>query len=639
MKKITKNLLILASAFQLGQMNAQTVPVLNVQDSIFTNTHWTCDKQYLLKGYVYVTNGTTLTIDSGVIIKGDKNTKGSLIIERGAKIYANGTVNHPIVFTSNQAAGNRTYGDWGGLILCGYAPANWTSGQGQVEGGPRSLYGGNNPHDNSGKLSFVRCEFAGIAFSPNNEINGITFCGVGDGTQVDHLQVSYSGDDSYEWFGGNVNAKYMVSYRGWDDDFDTDNDFSGRVQFGVILRDPYSADQSGSKGFESDSYQSGTKTGLAGDTSGLTKPVFSNITAIGPMVNPTSTAYDPQFVAGAHIRRGSAISIMNSIIAGWPCGILFDESSSSFGSTTRNLRIMGAAGDSILQIRNTVICGIPTTNTPNRKEVEYVIDGARSLTPTNVEADTTTGNPFQPGAGPFSFLTAAMNKNVMYPTEQTGMQLSNPFNLSVPNFVPNSTSPLCYNSTALPVYVKNHYLPQTDHFGNGNVYPFNPALPINTDTSNFFANYNAPKVIPGFSSSRLKGTFFTKVNYVGAFSGTHTTADNWMATWTNFDPVNTDYSMVCATGIKENAESMYLQTFPNPATESVNVNFSLNEPGDVILELTDILGHAVETVKIPNVYAGLNVATISTTNLPQGTYFVKFSTRNITKSTKLIIAK
>lgn len=641
MKKITQTLLLLAAVLMMGKVKAQaTATLVTVQDSIYTNTHWTCDKQYLLKGYVYVVNGTTLTIDSGVIIKGDKNTKGSLIIERGAKIYANGTVNHPIVFTSNQAMGNRTYGDWGGVILCGYAPTNWSTGYGQVEGGPRSLYGGNNPHDNSGKLSYVRCEFAGIAFSPNNEINGITFCSVGDATQLDHLQVSYSGDDSYEWFGGNVNAKYLISYRSWDDDFDTDNGFSGRVQFGVILRDPNAADQSGSKGFESDSYQTGTKTGLSGDTTGLTKPVFSNITAIGPMIAPTTTAYDPQFVSGAHIRRGSAISILNSIIAGWPCGILFDESSSSFGSTTRNLRVMGAAGDSILQIRNTIVCGIPTNNTPTRKEVEYVIDGARSLTPTGTEADTTTGNPFSPASGPFNFFTTSMNKNTMYPNEQTGIQLGSPFNLAVPNFVPNSTSPLSYNSTALPTYVKNHYLPQTDHFGNSNVYPFNTANPISIDTSNWFANYNAPKNWPNFSSGRLKGTFFTKVNYIGAFSGTHTTSDNWMATWTNFDPVNTDYSMVCNTaGIKENSQSVYLATFPNPASESVNVHFSLNEPGEVVLQLTDILGHDIEAIKMPNVNVGLNIATINTSSLPQGTYFVKFTSGNISKTSKVLIVR
>ena len=121
---------------------------------------------------VYVTYGAILTIDSGVIIKGDKNTKGTLIIERGAKIIAKGTKTAPIVFTSNQPAGARAYGDWGGIIICGSAPTNWTAGQAQVEGGPRSFYGGTNPNDNSGVLEFVRIEFPGVAFSPGHEVNG-----------------------------------------------------------------------------------------------------------------------------------------------------------------------------------------------------------------------------------------------------------------------------------------------------------------------------------------------------------------------------------------------------------------------------------------------------------------------------------
>ena len=639
MKKITNQLLALATLVTLGGASAQTAPVVTVQDSIFTNTHWTNNNHYLLKGYVYVVSGTTLTIDSGVVIRGDKNSKGSLIVERGAKIFANGTANFPIVFTSNQAPNNRTYGDWGGLILCGYAPANWSSGQGQVEGGPRSLYGGSNKHDNSGRLSYVRCEFAGIAFSPNNEINGITFCGVGDQTQIDHLQVSYSGDDSYEWFGGTVNTKYLIAFRGWDDDFDTDNSFSGLNQFGVGLRDPFSADQSGSKAFESDSYQAGTKTGLSGDTSGVTKCVFSNYTVVGPLVNPTSTAYDPQFVSAAHIRRGSAISILNSVLIGYPAGILYDESSSSFGSTVRNLQVLGSAGDSLSQVRNTIISGIPTNVTPSRKELFYTIDGARSLTPTNTEGDTITGTPFNPAAGPFSFFDKPMYKNVIYATEQTGVRLQNPYNLLSPDFIPTSTSPICYNSTNLPAYVNTHF-GGADHFNNGKKYPFQPSLPINYDTTNFFQNYNAPSFPPAYSSGRLQNSFFTKVNFVGAFAGTQTTSDNWMATWTNFNPAVTDYDML-TTGIQINqaSEAMYLQAFPNPANESVTINFTTVDNNPAKIQLFDVTGKLVSEMALTDVRVGLNSTTINTTALQQGVYFVKFTSANINKSSKIVIVK
>ncbi len=531
----------------------QAQNVITVTDSIYTNTTWTACNQYLVFGYVYVTAGHTLTIDPGTIIKGDKNSKGTIIVERGAQIIAQGTAAQPIVFTSNQPMGQRTYGDWGGVILCGKAPTNWLAGQQQVEGGPRSFYGGTLPNDNSGIMTYCRLEFGGIAFSPNNEVNGLTMCAVGRATTINHIQVSFSGDDSYEWFGGTVNCKYLVSYRAWDDDFDTDCGYSGNVQFGFVQRDPFAADQSGSKSFESDSYQSGTKTGLAGDTTGLTRCVFANITCIGPLVNPTSTAYDNQFVSAAHIRRGSAMSLINCVIAGYPAGILFDESSASYGSTTANYRSAGVAGDSVGQIRGTVVCGIPTNGAPARKELMYVINGARSLTPTTVEGDTTTGSPFASWSGPFNLFqntptVVGKHFNKMYPTQATGIQLHNPYNLSNPDPTPNSTSPLCYNSTSLPAQVIAHYvaLGQPDHFGNGNKYPFLTANPINLDTSNFFNNYNAPATPPTWNSSKTPASFFTRTNYTGGFAGTQTTNDNWMNGWCNFDPQNTDYSLTSA---------------------------------------------------------------------------------------------
>ena len=178
---------------------------------------------YNLKGFVYVVDGVTLTIEPGVIVKGQKSTKATLIVERGGKIIAQGTKERPIVFTSAQPAGNRKPGDWGGIILLGKAKNNM--GEQSIEGGVRSEHGGNNDADNSGILSYLRCEFAGVEYGTDNEINGITLGSVGSGTQIDHVQVSFSGDVSFEWFGGCVNAKYLVAFRGWDDDFDTDNGF------------------------------------------------------------------------------------------------------------------------------------------------------------------------------------------------------------------------------------------------------------------------------------------------------------------------------------------------------------------------------------------------------------------------------
>lgn len=618
----------------MAKITEAQVTVVDVKDSISTDTKWTCDKQYLLKGYVYVTSGTTLTIDPGTIIKGDKNSKGTLIIERGAKIMAAGTLSNPIVFTSNQAAGNRSYGDWGGLIICGNAPTNWAAGQGQLEGGPRSLYGGTNEDDNSGVLTYVRIEFGGIAFSPNNEVNGLTLCGVGQKTTIHHIQVSYSGDDSYEWFGGNVNAKYLVSYRGWDDDFDNDVGYRGKNQFLVSLRDPYAADQSGSKCFESDSYLSGTKTGLSGDTSGVNRSIFTNVTAVGPLVSPTSTAYDPQFVAAAHLRRGSAMSLINSLLIGYPCGILIDESSSSFGSTVANIQ------DSLLEVSGVAIAGIPSGGTPAQKEVMYVINGARSLTPTNASADTVTGNPFAPYDGPFSWFKESKHRNKIYANAQNGLKLQSPFNLSNPNFVPTSSSVICYNSKALPAYMTDlSHFSTADPFKNGKVYPFNPAKAINTDTSNWFANYNAPDMVPS-SSPKLSDPFFDKVNFVGAFSGTGTTNDDWTKGWCNWDPVNTDYNTVCnAAAIKTIERSMDISIFPNPSSEFTTVSIHLKKSSEVSSSLYDATGKLVYSTSKQNLAAGENYIIINTAQLPEGIYYHTVTNGQQNVTNKIVVVK
>ncbi len=615
---------------------AWTVPTQEVKDSISANTHWTADKHYLLKGYVYVTSGATLTIDSGVIIRGDKNTKGALVVERGAKIYANGTKTSPILFTSNEEAGNRSYGDWGGLIMCGYAPTNWTAGENTVEGGPRSKYGGTDPHDNSGKLSYVRIEFAGIPFSPNNEVNGLSLYAIGDATQIDHVQVSYSGDDAIEWFGGSVNSKYIVSYATWDDDFDTDCGFVGKNQFCVVLRDPNSADVSGSKAFESDAYQSGTASGLGGDTSKITKPVFSNCTIMGPVgSNPSNLAYSTNYVAGVHIRRGSGLSLLNSVVAGWPCGVLLDESSASYGSTSANI----ASG--LLQFRANIVEGIPTNGTPSRKEFMYVKDGARSLTPTTAYADTTTGSPFSPFAGPYTFMNNPAFGNFTYVSDAIGTKLWSPWNMANPKFIPTSVSPICYNNKSLPAYV-NTYYGGVDTFHNGKKYPFDPTKPINTDTSNFFKNYNAPDVVPDFTTSKANDAFFDKVNYVGAFAGTQSTSDNWMAGWTNFDPVNANYDFVNTGIANEQGKLVSFNTarvFPNPTSGTATLAIELNRSTELTIAIYDMSGRMVQQVFNGQKTAGTEIFNIDLNNVNAGLYFVNVHANDMQKTVKLSVIK
>ena len=303
------------------------------QEVIFKGKQTLKKGTYLLKGWIYVADGAELTIEPGTVIKGDKETKASLIIEPGAKIFAEGTAEAPIVFTSEQPAGQRRPGDWCGLIICGRARNNQKSQQ--IEGGPRTKHGGDNDADNSGVLKYVRVEFAGYPFERDKEINGITLGSVGSATTIDYVQVSYSNDDSFEWFGGTVNCKHIIAYKGWDDDFDTDNGFSGHVQYALSVRDSRIADTSQSNGFESDNCADGAQADP------YTTAVFSNVTFIGPKtvdksfvnttdyinggaMNPKNGSALGRFQSAMQIRRSSRLNCINSIAIGFPIGLIID---------------------------------------------------------------------------------------------------------------------------------------------------------------------------------------------------------------------------------------------------------------------------------------------------------------------------
>lgn len=276
----------------------------------------TADKKYLLSGQVFVKDGITLNIEPGTIILGEKKSKGTLIIDRGGKIYANGTKESPIIFTSNQEAGDRDRGDWGGIVILGKSKVNIPNPS--IEGiEPQVHYGGNDDNDNSGVLEFVRVEFAGIELTPNNETNGITLAGVGKGTKFEHIMVSYGGDDGIEWFGGSVNGKYLVVFGTWDDCFDIDNGFSGHLQFGLSLRYPSYADQSDSNGFEWDT------NGTNEATDQPTTPIVSNFTVIGPAIDGNS--FSANFKYGLDLRRRVAANLYNSVIVGFPSAVRMNQ--------------------------------------------------------------------------------------------------------------------------------------------------------------------------------------------------------------------------------------------------------------------------------------------------------------------------
>jgi hypothetical protein len=332
---------------------AATLPVPGKKE-ITTTLTLDATKVYLMTGLIVVKTGGKLVIPAGTVIRcsADLSTTpknySTIVVERGGKIEITGTATNPVVMTSSKAVGVRDRGDWGGLLLAGKSTHNlWNAATDaiQMEGfngvtfDPNlAKFGGTDPLDNSGIVRYLRLEFGGLAFEANKEINGLTLGAVGSGTELRNIQVSFSGDDSFEWFGGTVNSRYLIAYKGTDDDFDTDNGYSGLSQFGIGIRDPayydltYAAatSPSTSEGFESDNEAAGTADMTA--NKGFTNAVFSNYTMVGPIAVGAKYAdadavTKAAFRRGARIRRNSSLRIVNSIFMGYRNFLMIDGDS------------------------------------------------------------------------------------------------------------------------------------------------------------------------------------------------------------------------------------------------------------------------------------------------------------------------
>ncbi len=303
--------------------NSEDQPGPQKEENLITGTIdseilLTADRIWTLKGYVYVTSSGVLRVEPGTIVKSDIVEKGAIIVEPGGKLWAEGTAEKPIVFTSGLPKGQRRPGDWGGIILLGKAPTNRTTPP-TMEGGVNRSYGGNDPQDNSGALTYVRIEFAGIAASPGSEINGLTLGGVGSGTRIENVMVSYGNDDGFEFFGGTVNAKNLIAFACLDDDFDFDFGYRGTIDRAISFKHPmYSDAGDASNGIESDNDGSGT------DAQPKTRPVLKHFTLIGPNKESNLTHN-----LANRWRRASEFSLENSILMGFPNGGFSLESAST----------------------------------------------------------------------------------------------------------------------------------------------------------------------------------------------------------------------------------------------------------------------------------------------------------------------
>ncbi len=326
---------------------------VEVSTDITTNTTWTATNTYLLKGFIHVANGATLTIEPGTVIQGDFNTLGSsLFVLRGSKIIANGTATQPIVFTSSQPVGQRQAGDWGGLILVGNGIINRAApvileGTGTNASNFAIDYaGGTDNTDTSGSLRFVRVEFAGFGPAPDAELNTFTFAAVGSGTVLENLQSLNGLDDSFEFFGGAVDGKNLVSYNSGDDHFDMSEGYVGRLQFliayqtrTVIPRPTAGNISSDPQGIENDGC-AGANCTDGQNSLPLNAPLVANFTLVGPPSTVTSSSGG----IGMMLRRGTAGVYINGVTARWSrAGISLRDQSTLDRIASGELRLSNVA--------------------------------------------------------------------------------------------------------------------------------------------------------------------------------------------------------------------------------------------------------------------------------------------------------
>jgi hypothetical protein len=534
--------------------------------TLTAGTPWTVKNQYI------IANGRTLTVNAGAIVKGDKATKGVIIIQPGGKLIAEGTAAQPIVFTSSQPVGERDRGDWGGIVWLGSAFVNQSSSP-AVEGvTPTQTYGtastssattANDAQDN-GKLRYARIEYAGIELSPNNETNSLTMGGLGSTTQINYVQASYGGDDGFEWFGGTVDAKYLISFGMWDDDFDTDFGWRGRVQFGVVVRAPFIADQSGSTAFESDSQANANAIGtICTDTQreGCTQGVFSNITVYGP--RDYNRSISGSYTRAIHIRRRSAVSIFNSVITGFNQGIQFDDAgtgtnyATTYDGTSTTLGKL-ANNELYVSLLPSVSSTIGTTTTAvtsiGLATGNSMFGGLANAT--NLYRATNAGNnDYQP-----TFIATWVSSGT--PAVATGQAIRNSWNstassLTDPADVADQTNGSISfaqsadgtlvngvagapwsNGTAAAVvnpYTGSGLRTSVFYAGSSSTsYAANPDFTLNTTD----ATVTGKRLDQGglFTDAKLTNSFWTSTAYRGAFSTT-----DWTDGWTNFVPVNAQY--------------------------------------------------------------------------------------------------
>ncbi|WDF61716.1 hypothetical protein PQ462_10065 [Flavobacterium sp. KACC 22758] len=292
--------------------------------NITENTKLMKRNVYILQGNVYVTNNAVLTIEPGTMIIGDVSTKGALIITKGAKIMAEGQETDPIVFTSNSSM--KKAGDWGGLVILGDAPINkfGSVGSYNMDLDPAlTVYGGNNTASNSGVLKFVRIEFAGKRVKGADTFNALTIAGVGNKTVIENIMVSYSGGDSFAFYGGDVNASQLVSYKSINDDFKFTQGIQCRLFNSLAVRSSYlSSNKDGSRCLEVKAYEKKSETDF---TKKSTFVSATNITMLNDSEKIKADIQAGLVKEAVYVAENASLELKRSVVSGFNPAVLIDS--------------------------------------------------------------------------------------------------------------------------------------------------------------------------------------------------------------------------------------------------------------------------------------------------------------------------
>ena len=550
-----KKLIVLLFFFMIS---AFTFAQVNVTADITSNTTWTSNNVYTLDGLIFVDSSYTLTIEPGTVIKGKLQANittgdgaSALIVRRGGKIIADGTAQNPIIFTSelddvtnpnDLTASDREL--WGGLILLGRATTNQPTTENQIEGIPNTLnarFGGNDDNDNSGVLRYVSVRHGGFSISgvSGDEINGVTFGAVGSGTTIEHIEVFANFDDGYEFFGGTVEAKYLVAAFCGDDAFDWDMGFRGKGQFWFAVQ---GSDEAGRGGELDGGDDCETCTPYA-------IPMLSNVTWIGAGASSVGVGGDGNDRA-LYFRDNSGGKIWNSIVTDFVASssvVTVEDLASGEDSRSRL-----EAGELVLA--NNIWYGFSNGNTIGSVATQDFVQ---------------------------TYLLA--NSNQIVDPQLNGISRTTNGGLD-PR--PGSGSPAASGFVAPP------------------------------------------------------DAFFSNVSYLGAFSpvdGIWT--QGWTAVsalgYTPFTTVNVEEEILSTTPVDYNLS----QNYPNPFNPSTRIVYSVVEPTQVRLTVTNILGQVVETLVDDFRNSGTYEITFNASNLASGLYIYTLEAGSTFISKKMTLLK